>query len=35
LAFFGFVAQNFAPALHPQRKLKKGAKFCGVSLAAA
>jgi hypothetical protein len=24
-----FVAQSFAPALPLQRKLKKGAKFCG------
>jgi membrane dipeptidase len=27
-----FVAQSFAPALRLQRKLKKGAKFCGLSL---
>jgi hypothetical protein len=29
---FGFVAQSFAPALRLQRKLKKGAKFCGFRL---
>jgi hypothetical protein len=27
-----FVAQSFAPALPLQRKLKKGAKFCGFVL---
>jgi hypothetical protein len=25
-----FVAQSFAPALSLQRKMKKGAKFCGL-----
>jgi hypothetical protein len=27
---FEFVAQSFAPALLLQRKLRKGAKFCGI-----